>query len=152
MTIEQGGILPQTYLAQSRAIAQLVIASQRIFKSVTALVRRYDLTESQYNALRILRGAGKRGESLAQAELAERLIASRANTTWILDKLESRKLVVRKGHTDRRKNLVEITPGGAELLSRIDPEFESLLRVILGDVSAGELESLLKITAKFNFE
>lgn len=140
------------YIKQSRAVAQLVITSQRIFKAVTTLVRRFELTESQYNALRVLRGAAKRDESLTQADLAERLIASRANTTWILDKLAARKLIQRKEHADRRKNIVEITPAGKKLLAKIDPEFAGLLSAVLGDVSTSELESLLKITGKFRFD
>ena len=144
--------MTETYLQQSRAVARLILTSQQLYKAVTALVRRFDLTESQYNALRVLRGAEKRGEELTQAELAERLIASRANTTWILDKLEERKLIRRRGHEDRRKNLVEITSAGQRMLARIDPEFESLLGGVLKDVSQAELDSLLEIIAKFRFD
>lgn len=144
--------MSDTYLKQSKAIAHLILTSQQLYKAVTALVRGFDLTESQYNALRILRGAEKRGEELTQAELAERLIASRANTTWILDKLEERKLVRRKGHSDRRKNLVEITSPGQRLLARIDPEFETLLGGVLAGVSQSELDTLLGIIAKFRFD
>ena len=142
----------ETYLKRSRTVAPMVLTSQQMYKAVTALVRRYDLTESQYNALRILRGAEKRHEDLTQAELAERLIASRANTTWILDKLEDRKLIRRKGHTDRRKNLVEITTPGHRILDKIDPEFGMLLESVLGEVSDSELDSLLGITEKFRFD
>lgn len=143
--------MTETYLQQSRAVARLILTSQQLYKAVTALVRRFDLTESQYNALRVLRGAEKRGEELTQAELAERLIASRANTTWILDKLEERKLIRRRGHEDRRKNLVEITSAGQRMLARIDPEFESLLGGVLKDISQAELDSLIEIVAKFRF-
>lgn len=144
--------MTETYLQQSRAVARLILTSQQLYKAVTALVRRFDLTESQYNALRVLRGAEKRGEELTQAELAERLIASRANTTWILDKLEERKLIRRRGHEDRRKNLVEITSAGQRMLARIDPEFESLLGGVLKDISQAELDSLIEIVAKFRFD
>jgi DNA-binding MarR family transcriptional regulator len=144
--------MSQTYLKRSRAIAHLILTSQQLFKAVTALVRRNELTESQYNALRILRGAEKRDEELTQAELAERLIASRANTTWILDKLEARKLIRRKGHSDRRKNLVEITTAGHRMLAKIDPEFETLLAAILADVSDDELDTVLGIIGKFQFD
>ena len=144
--------MTDSYLKRSRAVARMVLTSQQLYKAVTALVRGHDLTESQYNALRILRGAEKRKEELTQAELAERLIASRANTTWILDKLEDRKLIRRKGHTDRRKNLVEITPAGHRLLGKIDPEFGDLLERVLGEVSDAELESLMGISEKFRFD
>jgi DNA-binding MarR family transcriptional regulator len=151
MTIERAAIMNETYLKRSRAIARMIFASQQLYKAVTGLVRRFDLTESQYNALRVLRGAERRNEDLNQAELAERLIASRANTTWILDKLEERKLIRRKGHSDRRKNLVEITTAGHRLLGKIDPEFEKLLTDILGEVSDAELESMLATVNKFHF-
>jgi len=141
-----------TYLKRSRAIAKMIFASQQLYKSVTDLVRRYELTESQYNALRVLRGAERREEELTQAELAERLIASRANTTWILDRLEERRLIRRKGHADRRKNLIEITTAGHRLLDKIDPEFQQLLAAILTDVSESELDSLQEIAGKFRFQ
>lgn len=144
--------MTDTYLKRSRAVARMVLTSQQIYKAVTALVRRHELTESQYNALRILRGAEKRDEELTQAELAERLIASRANTTWILDKLADRKFIRRKGHSDRRKNLVEITAAGHRMLDKIDPEFADLLQRVLGEVSDAELESLMGITEKFSFD
>ncbi len=144
--------MDDTYLKRSRAVARMVFTANRLFRAVTAVVRRFELTESQYNALRVLRGADKRGESLTQAELAERLIASRANTTWILDKLEVRRLIRRRGHSDRRKNLVEITSAGQRQLARIDPEFEKLLNRVLGDVSDDDLSQLLAVIDKFKFE
>ncbi|MBK8206758.1 MAG: MarR family transcriptional regulator [Planctomycetes bacterium] len=144
--------MDDTYLKRSRAVARMVFTANQLFRAVTAVVRRFELTESQYNALRVLRGADKRGESLTQAELAERLIASRANTTWILDKLEERRLIRRRGHSDRRKNLVEITSAGQRQLARIDPEFEKLLNRVLADVSEDDLNRLLAVIDKFKFE
>ncbi len=139
------------YLRHSSAVAQLVLASQRIYKAVTSLMRKYELTESQYNALRVLRGASSRKEELTQAELADRLIASRANTTWILDKLEARRLVRRRGHKDRRKNLIEITAAGQDLLQTIDPDFQALIGSVLKNVSDAELDKMLKVIGKFDF-
>lgn len=151
MTIESGSGLSETYVQRSRVMARLIVASQQVYRAVNELVRRHDLTESQYNALRVLRGAEKRNQELTQADLAARLIASRANTTWILDHLEERKLVRRKGHSDRRKNLVELTAAGHKLLQRIDPEFEQLLEQILGDLKADELTQLEAVVTRFRF-
>lgn len=144
--------MDETYVKRSRAVARMVFTANQLFRAVNATVRRFELTESQYNALRILRGAEKRDESLTQAELAERLIASRANTTWILDKLEERRLIRRKGHSDRRKNLVEITTAGQRLLARIDPEFEKLLNRVLEQVSEDDLGQLMRTIEKFKFD
>lgn len=143
--------MEDSYLKRSRAVARMILASQHLYRAVNALVQRHDLTESQYNALRVLRGAARREEELTQADLADRLIASRANTTWILDKLEDRKLVRRKGHSDRRKNILEITAAGQKLLGRIDPEFARLLDQILADVSDQELAALQATLDKFHF-
>ncbi|MBX3474422.1 MAG: MarR family transcriptional regulator [Planctomycetes bacterium] len=143
--------MSDTYLKRSRASAQIILAAQHLFRAVNGLVRKHDLTESQYNALRILRGAERRDEELTQADLADRLIASRANTTWILDKLEDRKLVRRRGHADRRKNILEITSAGQKLLARIDPEFSALLDGVMADVSDPELVALQSTLQKLRF-
>ncbi|MCC6573925.1 MAG: MarR family transcriptional regulator [Planctomycetes bacterium] len=142
----------ETYISRGRSIASVITVAQKIFRAVTDLVRRHDLTESQYNALRVLRGAARRDEKLTQAQLADRLIASRANTTWILDRLEERKLIERQAHSDRRKNTVVITPGGQKLLTKIDPEFEQFLAGMLGDIDADELAGLQALLAKFKFK
>ncbi len=144
--------MEDNYIRRSRAIARVIFTANQLFRAVTNLVRRFEMTESQYNALRILRGAERRDEALTQADLAERLIASRANTTWILDKLEERRLVRRKGHSDRRKNLVEITSAGQRMLARIDPEFEKLLQRILGEIQDNELSNMLAVLDKFHFD
>jgi DNA-binding MarR family transcriptional regulator len=142
----------ETFIARSRVIATVVSSAQKLFRIVTAVVRPHKLTESQYNALRILRGAERRNEHLTQAELAERLIASRANTTWILDRLEERKLIARRGHADRRKNIVEITAAGQKLLAKIDPEFEAMLGTVLGHIPQPELNGVMSTLALFKFE
>lgn len=144
--------MDDAYLKRSRQMAQLLHVAQQMYRAVNNMVQRFELTESQYNALRVLRGAERKSEDLTQAELAERLIASRANTTWILDKLEERKLIRRKGHSDRRKNLVEITAAGHKLLSRIDPEFATLLGEILRDVPDAELEQAIQTVRRFRFD
>jgi len=142
----------ETYIARSRIIASIVSCAHHLFHEVTAVVKPHKLTESQYNALRILRGAERRSEQLTQAQLAERLIASRANTTWILDRLEERKLIARRGHVDRRKNIVEITSAGHKLLLKIDPEFEAMLERLLGHVPASELDAMTAALSKIKFD
>ncbi len=60
------------------------------------------LSPSQYNVLRILRGAG-----------AERMVTRDPDMTWLLDRLEARGLVMRaRDRADRRVITVRITPEG----------------------------------------
>lgn len=138
-------------LLRARTTGDLVRTSQRIFRLISAMARRYDLTESQYNALRILRGAERRGEQLNQVDVSARLIASRANTTWILDRLEGASLILRRNHLDRRKKIVELTEAGRHLLERLDPEFDGILGRILEALPADELALLRALLLKFQF-
>ncbi len=85
----------------------------------TAILRRFDLTGSQYNVLRILRGSP---EGLACSQIAERLIAQDPDVTRLLDRMETRQWIVRKRSTcDRRVVLTHLTAAGLELLEQVTP-------------------------------
>jgi DNA-binding MarR family transcriptional regulator len=97
----------------------------------------FDLTNEQYNALRILRGAGGRGHPTL--EVSRRLISRAPNITRLLDKLIEKGLAARERCTeDRRRAFVAITPRGAELLKRADRAVEAVMDK-LGVLSAAEL-------------
>ena len=69
------------------------------------------LSPSQYNVLRILRGAG--AEGLACGGIAERMVTRDPDMTRLLDRLEARGLVMRaRDRADRRVITVRITPEG----------------------------------------
>ena len=61
------------------------------------LLRPYGVTPTQYNVLRILRGAGADG--LPRCEVQGRLVAPVADTTRLLDRLEKMGLVSRARNT-----------------------------------------------------
>lgn len=101
-------------LALSVALADLAVFPGRVF-------RRHDLTHTQYNVLRMLRGAGEVG--LAHGEITERLIMGVPDVTRLVTRLETRRLVSReRAAEDRRKVLHRITPQGANLLDEIAPD------------------------------
>src|SRR5947208_2507840 len=61
----------------------------------------YGITPTQYNVLRILRGAGKLG--LCRNEVRDRLVAQVPDVTRLLDRLEESSLIEReRGTSDRR--------------------------------------------------
>jgi DNA-binding MarR family transcriptional regulator len=69
------------------------------------------LSPSQYNVLRILRGAG--AEGLACGGIAERMVTRDPDMTRLLDRLEARGLVMRaRDRADRRVITERITPEG----------------------------------------
>jgi DNA-binding MarR family transcriptional regulator len=83
------------------------------------LLKPYNLSATQYNILRILRGAGEQG--LGCSEVGGRLISRDPDITRLLDRMESRGLIVRARETkDRRVVKTRITAEGLRLLAELD--------------------------------
>jgi DNA-binding MarR family transcriptional regulator len=105
-----------------------------------------ELTPTQYNVLRILRGAGPGG--LPCRELSSRMVTHDPDVTRLLDRMESRSLVARsRDGRDRRVIFATITPVGAELLEQTDRAVEDALArglAHLGDKRLRQLNELLE--------
>ena len=98
------------------------------------------LSPTQYNVLRILRGAG---EPLACGEIADRMITREPDMTRLLDRLEKRGLVSRcRQQTDRRVVETKIMPQGLELLASLDDAVVHLHKRQLGHLGPTKLKQL----------
>jgi DNA-binding MarR family transcriptional regulator len=107
-------------------------------------LRPFDLTITQYNVLRILRGAGTDG--LCRNEVGERLVTKVPDVTRLLDRMEAGGLIVReRGAQDRRFVATRITEKGLKLLERIDRELPAIHGRQLGHVSQKRLRELISI-------
>ena len=110
------------------------------------LFREYGLTPSQYNVLRILRGEGR---PLPILEVADRMLAAVPGITGLIDRLEAMGLLARERSTeDRRVVFVAITPGGLNLLARLDEPVEALHKRLIGHLSPSELRELSRLLEK----
>jgi DNA-binding MarR family transcriptional regulator len=99
------------------------------------------LTPTQYNVLRILRGAG--AEGLACREIAERMVNRDPDITRLLDRLEGQKLVRRsREKKDRRVVMTYITPEGLRLLKELDGPMAELHERQLGHLKEQHLKNL----------
>ena len=99
-----------------------------------------DLSATQYNVLRILRGAP---DGLACGEIADRMITRDPDITRLLDRLEKRRLISRCRETkDRRMVKVRIVPEGLKLLSRLDEPVQQIHRKQLGHLGRERLRQL----------
>jgi DNA-binding MarR family transcriptional regulator len=106
-----------------------------------------DLTASQYNVLRILRGSHPK--SLTAGEIGERTIARDPDITRLVDRLDARGLVKRvRNEEDRRVVDVGITAKGLELLRELDPHSQRMPRALLGHVGPRKLRQLSKLLAE----
>ncbi len=106
----------------------------------------YDITPTQYNVLRILRGAGPDG--LCRNEVGERLIRPVPDVTRLLDRMEQMGLIGRtRGRADRRYVTTQITAKGLDLLGRLDGQMCAIHREHLGHLDAGRLRALIDLLA-----
>jgi len=105
-------------------------------------LKAHQLTATQYNMLRILRGAGAEGVTCSQA--TERMLTPDPDITRLLDRMEAQGLIRRDRSTeDRRVVIARITDRGLELTNRIEEPLRQLLQRYLGRVSRSRLKELI---------
>ncbi|GAC1437357.1 MAG: MarR family transcriptional regulator [Terriglobales bacterium] len=132
------------------AFIAVMRAAEALQWSVTELLKKYGLSPTQYNALRILRGAGSDG--LACSEIADRMINRDPDITRLLNRLQ-RMGLIQRGHdkSDKRVILASITRDGLELLRKVDQPLDRLHRKRLEHLGPRRLKSLigmLKLASK----
>jgi DNA-binding MarR family transcriptional regulator len=87
---------------------------------MTEALRPHGITPTQYNVLRILRGAGGRG--LCGREVAERLVSRVPDVSRLLDRMEEAGLLSKERDAgDRRHVAARITPKGRRVLTQATP-------------------------------
>ncbi len=115
-----------------------------LLQGVVATLKTVGLSATQYNVLRILRGA--RPDGLACREIGERMITRDPDVTRLLDRLEQRGLVARtRERDDRRVITTRITDGGLRLLQRLDQPIADMHTQQLGHLGETKLRTLLTL-------
>jgi DNA-binding MarR family transcriptional regulator len=126
------------------AYLNLLRTSDALVRGVERALKPSGLTQSQYNVLRILRGAGLGG--LVCRELSERMVARDPDITRLLDRLEARGLVTRmRDRRDRRAITVRITAEGIRLADRLDRPIATLHRRQLSHMGTGRVRQLIRL-------
>ena len=101
------------------ALLNLLVASDTIRQETEALCDRFNITASQFNVLRILRGVHPEG--YPRCEITERMLIRAPDVTRLVDRLERQGLVERvRSESDRRLSLTRITKKGLSLVSKMD--------------------------------
>jgi DNA-binding MarR family transcriptional regulator len=117
---------------------------EHLSRGVAETISRADLTPTQYNALRILRGAGKEGASCS--EVSERMVTKDSDITRLLDRLEARGLISREREAkDRRRIVTRITDEGLRVLADLDEPVAETHRRQLSHLGEKQLSSLGKL-------
>jgi DNA-binding MarR family transcriptional regulator len=110
-------------------------------------LRPHGLTTTQYNALRILRGAGDAG--LCRNEVRDRLVARVPDATRLLDRLDAMGLVEREREgDDRRFVTTRITAAGLALLKELEEPVVGIHQGQLGHLGRHKLRMLIALLAE----
>jgi DNA-binding MarR family transcriptional regulator len=127
----------EVYLSILRTASELSYAVDQFF-------RPFEITPSQYNVLRILRGAGEDG--LCRNEISERMVTSTPDMTRLLDRMEKAGWVTReRAEGDRRQVSTHITKSGMELLARLDKPTSDFVTPLFAGASIRDLKIVLRV-------
>jgi DNA-binding MarR family transcriptional regulator len=130
----------ETHLSIARTAALLEHAMVQVLKP-------YGLTPTQYNVLRILRGAGDGG--LCRNEIGARLLRPVPDVTRLLDRMTDQKLIGRaREDSDRRLVRTHITPKGLDLLARLDSPVRAFHKERLRGIGQQKLRQLTDTLAE----
>src|SRR5580700_11359500 len=128
---------------EEAAFLDLLRTTDMLSRGLVQVLKIEDLSSTQYNVLRILRGAP---EGLPCGEIANRMITRDPDVTRLLDRLEKRSLISRCRETkDRRTVMVRITPAGLKLLARLDTPVQDGHRRQLGHLGREQLQTLTEL-------
>ena len=127
-------------LLEETAFVELLHTADRLSRGPAALLKKEDLSMTQYNVLRILRGAP---EGLPCGEIGRRLVTREPDITRLFDRMEKRGLISRcRESKDRRTVLTRITDVGRKTVNRLDEPIQELHRRQLAHLGRDRLRSL----------
>jgi DNA-binding MarR family transcriptional regulator len=124
---------------EEAAFLDLLRTTDMLSRGLAQLLKTEDLSATQYNVLRILRGS-------PDGEIASRMITRDPDVTRLLDRLEKRGLIARWRETkDRRMVMAKIKPEGLKVLARLDEPVEQTHRKQLGHLGRERLRELTEM-------
>jgi DNA-binding MarR family transcriptional regulator len=132
---------------EAEVFLTLLHAADSLLRPAEEFLKSANLSHTQYNVLRILRGAlrgNEKGAGLPCGEIAARMITRDPDITRLLDRLEARGLVSRsRDKKDRRVVTACITDAGLALLKQLDKPVADMQKKMFHDIPAKNLRQLL---------
>jgi DNA-binding MarR family transcriptional regulator len=111
------------------------------------VLKPYGITHTQYNVLRILRGAGTTG--LCGREVAERLVSKVPDISRLLDRMEEMQLVDReRDPADRRHVTARISSKGVRVLEQTTPPLAAVERTRFAGLEPERVKLLIESLAQ----
>ncbi len=112
--------LKSTFISDNhKLIVNLLLTYNRLSEPFQDLLKAYDITGTQYNVLRILRGQKQVPASIGL--IKERMIERNSDVSRVIDRLLKKRIIERKENQfDRRQRDIIINQAGLDLLEKID--------------------------------
>lgn len=126
---------------EERVFLALLQVADALGQQAEQLTRTAELTGTQYNVLRILRGAGSEG--LGCRGIGDRMITHDPDITRLLDRLEKQGSITRERQKDDRRVVkARITPRGLQLLKPLDQPMRDLHKRQFRHMASARLKAL----------
>ncbi len=129
---------------EEEALLNLLRTADCLHRAFHRKTRDWGLTSTQYNVLRILRGAQPHG--LTCAAIGSRMITAEPDITRLLARLKTLKFVRQQRDThDRRVVWTKISESGLKLLADMDAVIRQLPLDLLGHLDKPELTEFIRL-------
>jgi DNA-binding MarR family transcriptional regulator len=129
---------------EEEALLNLLRTADCLHRAFHRKTRDWGVTSTQYNVLRILRGAHPHG--LTCSAIGDRMIAADPDITRLLSRLKTLKLVrQQRDRHDRRVVWTQISETGLALLKEMDPVIRQMPIDLLGHLEKSELAELIRL-------
>jgi DNA-binding MarR family transcriptional regulator len=135
---------PPFFSVEEEALLNILRTSDAMHRAFHRKTRNWGVTSTQYNVLRILRGAQPQG--LNCSAIGDRMITAEPDITRLLSRLKALKLVrQQRDKNDRRVVWTQISPTGLQLLAQMDPVIQKAPVELLGHLDKVELAELIRL-------
>jgi DNA-binding MarR family transcriptional regulator len=126
------------------ALLNLLRTADGLQRFLQRKTKNWGVTSTQYNVLRILRGAQPQG--LTCAAIGSRMITAEPDITRLLARLKALKLIrQQRDKHDRRAVWTQISEAGIKLLEKMDPVIQQVPAELLGHLDDTELTELVRL-------
>ena len=133
--------------ASAEALLSVMRTAAMLDHHLTEVLKPYGITPTQYNVLRILRGAGSSG--LCGREVAERMVSRVPDISRLLDRMEEMDLIDReRDPADRRHVTARISAQGLKVLKQSTPDLEAVERTRFAELEPGQVNLLIEALAQ----
>ncbi len=129
------------------AMLNLMVASDHVRRRLDEVCEPFGITHTQYNVLRILKGAYPEG--YPRREIISRMLEEAPDVTRLVNRLEKRGLVARTvSSMDRRWSVTRVTNKGLALLDKMKPAIAQITALVADRMNEAEQQRLSALCEK----